>query len=58
MTVLSETFTSPRSLAHYRTLEVGQQIVHGRVAGHLLRLDRRSIQYRALLQVQTGELLN
>ncbi len=46
-----------QTLLRYRLLEVGQEIVHGRVTDHLLRLDRKSIQYRALLQIPTGELL-
>ena len=45
--------------ARYPLLEVGLQIVHGRVIGHrLIRVDSKSVRYDDLLQVSTAELLN
>jgi len=50
---------NPETLVRYKLLEVGLQIVHGRVIGHgLLRVDSKSVRYEDLLQVSTGELLN
>jgi hypothetical protein len=48
-----------QTLLRYRLLDIGQQIVRGRVAGRgLIRLDSKSVVYHHLLYVSTSELLN
>ena len=47
-----------QTLVRYKFLEVGQEIVRGRVRRGLIRVDSSSITYRNLLRVSTAELLN
>jgi hypothetical protein len=50
---------SPRTLVGYKLLEVGFQVIRGRVSRHHgIRLDRRSVHYHDLMYISTAELLN